>query len=201
MYSLPPQTYQEEVTVAKRTVTEQPDGMVDSDTPIIEEGSAGEIDLLDTRMVELDGIELPNTKVPPVKIDCSDCVVHIGRVMDKGKIVEDGIETFPHVGESIWITPVSTVGEQVLAANFVRFSKSTSQEEESELLQMMGDMGDLTFALSARVLAWDWTGEDFAPLAKPWHNHGVFATLQAEELLFLFQRIINPESAAERKNA
>ena len=169
---------------------------------VVDEGSAGEIDLLNRRMVEQDGIDLPNTKTKPIKIDCSDCLVHEGQVIEDGEITVKGTETFPHKGESVWITPVVTVGEQVIASHFVKFAKTIGKEQEEEqLLNMIGDMADLTFALSVRVLAWDWTGEDFAPLAKPWGNHGVFATLTNEELFFLFQRVINPESAVERKNA
>ena len=44
-------------------------------------------------------------KIPPRKIDSSDCVVHVGQKIEDGKIVDEGDAFHIHEGEWVKIVP------------------------------------------------------------------------------------------------
>ena len=52
-------------------------------------------------------------KIPPRKLDSSDCVVHVGQVIKEGKIVDEGEEYRIHENEWVKIVPYVSMKESM----------------------------------------------------------------------------------------
>ena len=64
-------------------------------------------------------------KIPPKKIDSSDCVVHIGQHIQDGKVVDKGEPFSIHENEWVKIIPVTTMGESLALMNITTIDTET----------------------------------------------------------------------------
>jgi hypothetical protein len=131
-------------------------------------------------------------KIPPKKIDSSDCVVHIGQRIQEGKIVEEGESFAVHENEWVKIIPVTTMGESLALMNITSIDTETGANAQKSF-----DV--LCESLSKRVVDWNWTGIDNELMPKPYKNPQVFKDLQNEELIWLVSASVG-ETPGEQKN-
>ena len=61
-------------------------------------------------------------KIPTLKIDSSDCVIHIGQVIENGEITKTGEPHKIHENEWVEVLPVLTI-EETLALGIFRTSR------------------------------------------------------------------------------
>lgn len=129
-------------------------------------------------------------KIPPRRVDASDCVVHIGRKVDDSKITDPGEAIAVHNGEWVEVLPIGTVLAYSALLDVVNMAETRDNAGLKSLCE----------ALSERVTDWNWTGLDNKPLAKPYGNPKVFMSLNEDELIWLVTAV-QGETKGERKNA
>ena len=130
-------------------------------------------------------------KIDPIKIDSSDCVVHIGQRIADGKIVELGKPHRFHEGEWVKIIPTITMKESLAITQVT----SMADKQEGEMLKTFEKICE---SLANRVVDWDWTGIDGEDLPKPYKNPVAFHELTNEELIWLITASLG-ESQADKK--
>ena len=131
-------------------------------------------------------------KIPPKKIDSSDCVVHFGQHIQDGKVVDKGEPFAIHENEWVKIIPVTTMGESLALMNITAIDTETGANAQESF-------GVLCDSLSKRVVDWNWTGIDGELMPKPYKNPKVFKDLQNEELIWLVSATVG-ETPSEQKN-
>ena len=130
-------------------------------------------------------------KIDPIKIDSSDCVVHIGQRIADGKIVELGKPHRFHEGEWVKIIPTITMKESLAITEVT----SMADKQEGEMLKTFEQ---ICKSLANRVVDWNWTGIDGEDLPKPYKNPVAFHELTNEELIWLITASLG-ESQADKK--
>ena len=130
-------------------------------------------------------------KIDPIKIDSSDCVVHVGQRIADGKIVELGKPHRFHEGEWVKIIPTITMKESLAITQVT----SMADKQEGEMLKTFEQICE---SLANRVVDWDWTGIDGEDLPKPYKNPVAFHELTNEELIWLITASLG-ESQADKK--
>ena len=130
-------------------------------------------------------------KIDPIKIDSSDCVVHVGQRIADGKIVELGKPHRFHEGEWVKIIPTITMKESLAITQVT----SMADKQEGEMLKTFEQICE---SLANRVVDWDWTGIDGEDLPKPYINPVAFHELTNEELIWLITASLG-ESQADKK--
>ena len=129
-------------------------------------------------------------KIPTLKIDSDDCVIHIGQVIKNGEIVNEGTPHKIHENEWVEVLPVLTI-EESLALGVFRSSR-----DEGELTKAMESICN---SLSKRVVNWNWTDIKGDDLESPYENPAIFKKLLNEELLWLLTASLT-ETKEEEKN-
>ena len=147
-----------------------------------------------------DGPPQPKVKIPPVRIDTSDCEVFVGRVIEDGEIVpgKEGTGYMVHKGESVWAIPLSSLGAW-LGLSGVTPDGDSEEDAVTQLAGIEVGFTSLCVALSKRIVSWDWTDLGGDPLSQPWKRPEVFRELSVDELIFL-AGAINREGTDEAKN-
>jgi hypothetical protein len=130
-------------------------------------------------------------KIPPQKIDSSDCVVHIGQRIEDGEIVDQGEPHKVHVGEWIKVIPIMSMKESISLIGISQMTDDIVKAERS--------LTEMCISLSKRVVDWNWTGLDSEPLDKPYQNPEVFENLNNEEIIWLVNASLG-ETPSEQKN-
>lgn len=132
------------------------------------------------------------SKIPLRKILTDDCPVHVGRIIEDGKITSDGEAYYPHEKEWIKVIPITSV-RQFIAWDKLRLALSGDMERMEQGLDMMCQ------SLSTKIVEWNWTDNQGNKLPQPHNNPQVLANLTEDELLYLFASVI--ETPGQRKNA
>ena len=130
-------------------------------------------------------------KIPPRKLDSSDCVVHVGQVIKEGKIVDEGEKYRIHENEWVKIVPYVSMKESMALVNIANLDVESGGDSLSSLSEMCT-------ALAERVVDWNWTDNLSQPLPKPYKNKEVFMNLQNEELIWLIS-VSMGETPSEKK--
>lgn len=129
-------------------------------------------------------------KIKPKKLDSSDCVVHVGQVIENEKITDQGEAYYIHQNEWVTILPVVSMKESFALMSIANIENAPDAE---------GSLSKVCEALSERVMDWNWTDNSGEPLPKPYKNPDVFQDLLNEELIWLITSSLG-ESPSERKN-
>ena len=129
-------------------------------------------------------------KIKPKKLDSSDCVVHVGQVIENDQIVDQGEAYNIHQDERVEILPVVTMKESFALMSISNLDDTPDAE---------GSLKKVCDALSERVMDWNWTDNNGEPLPKPYKNPDVFQNLLNEELIWLITSSLG-ETPSERKN-
>ena len=130
-------------------------------------------------------------KIPPRKIDSSDCVVHVGQKIEDGKIVDEGDAFHIHEGEWVKIVPYVSMKESMALVNIANLSTDSGTDS-------LKSLQDMCSALSERVFDWKWTDNIGQPMPKPYKNPEVLMNLQNEELIWLVS-VSMGETPTEKK--
>ena len=130
-------------------------------------------------------------KIPPRKIDSTDCVVHVGQKIEDGKIVDEGDAFNIHEGEWVKIVPYISMRESMALVNIANLSADSGTDSLKSLQEMCN-------ALAERVFDWNWTDNIGEPMPKPYKNPEVLMNLQNEELIWLVS-VSMGESPTEKK--
>ena len=130
-------------------------------------------------------------KIPPKKIDSSDCVVHVGQHIQDGKVVNKGEPYKVHEGEYIEIIPIVTMGESIALLNVANLTDDSTDANKS--------FEAICLSLSNKIVDWNWTDITGELLDKPYKNPEVFKNLNTEELMYLVT-ISTGETSSEQKN-
>jgi len=137
-------------------------------------------------------------KVPAVTIPSDDCIVHVGMVVEDGKIVEEGESYAVHQGETVTLIPNPNVREylalQRLSAALANGVPDGDAGREAE--RALDDLCDL---LARRIVSWTWTDEYGDPWPQPKRNPAVLKELDSEELFYLVSAA-KGEAPGQRKN-
>ena len=131
-------------------------------------------------------------KIPTLKIDSSDCVIHVGQVIKDGEITKTGEPHKIHENEWVEVLPVLTI-EETLALGIFRTSRV-----ETELGKAMES---ICKSLSKRIVNWNWTDIKGEELESPYDNPQVFKKLLNEELLWLLTATITETKEEEKKES
>ena len=137
-------------------------------------------------------------KIPPRRVDSSDCVVYVGRVVKDGKITEPGTPYKVHEGEWVEVLPVPTMQDYLVVGSLFGTDGNASPTEQ--LVAMGKALDNVCLQLSTRLTAWNWTDMQGLPLPQPHGNPAVLKSLTNDELVWLLLAA-RGESPAERKNA
>ena len=130
-------------------------------------------------------------KIPSRRVPSDDCLVHVGRRVEDGQIVDEGEAYNVHEGEWVEVVPVVTM-RQYIEINHL--SKSlTAQDIDG----MERSMDALCKAIAQRVVAWNWTDNEGVALPPP--TEGVIRELTEDELVYLITAI-QGETAGQRGN-
>ena len=129
-------------------------------------------------------------KIKPKEVDSSDCIIHIGQVIEGEEFVEQGEPVKLHENEWVKVLPVITIKESLALGTF----RNSAKENELSVA-----MDSICESLAKRVVDWNWTGIDGEPLAKPYKNPEVFKDLYNEEVLWLITATMG-ETKGEEKN-
>lgn len=147
--------------------------------------------------------EAPRRKIPPQRVDCSDCVVYVGRVVKEDKIVKEGTPYRLHEGGWVDVIPVSNMREFLaiskLGAGMSEMGKDIVGAAVAAGLAEQA-LDDLCDVLAERVIDWDWTDNDYNPLPSPHKNPSVFRDLISSEELLWLVGAIQGETEGQRKN-
>ena len=130
-------------------------------------------------------------KIPPRKIDSSDCVVHVGQKIEDGKIVDEGDAFHIHEGEWVKIVPYVSMKESMALVNIANLSTDSGTDS-------LKSLQDMCSALSERVFDWSWTDNIGQPMPKPYKNPEILMNLQNEELIWLVS-VSMGETPTEKK--
>tara|TARA_R110002020_G_scaffold138674_9_gene309170 strand:+ start:648 stop:1124 length:477 start_codon:yes stop_codon:yes gene_type:complete len=130
-------------------------------------------------------------KIPPKKIDSSDCVVHIGQRISDGAVIEKGDPYKIHEEEWVKVIPIVTMGESIALMNVSNLSADGEGANES--------FETICSALANKIVDWNWTDISGEELPKPYKNPSVFKELNTEELVYLVT-ISTGETPSEQKN-
>tara|TARA_R110002020_G_scaffold86938_2_gene214572 strand:- start:2016 stop:2477 length:462 start_codon:yes stop_codon:yes gene_type:complete len=130
-------------------------------------------------------------KIPPRKIDSSDCIVHVGQKVEEGKIVDEGDAFKIHEGEWVKIVPYISMKESMALVNIANLSTDSGTDSLKSLQEMCS-------ALSERIFDWNWTDNIGQPMPKPYKNPEVLMNLQNEELIWLVS-VSMGETPTEKK--
>ena len=93
-----------------------------------------------------------NFKIPTKKIDSSDCIVHIGQVIEDDEIVDKGEPYAIHANEWVKLLPVMTMKESFALMKIANMGDTTSNADES--------LNEVCQSLANRIVDWIWTGID-----------------------------------------
>lgn len=132
-----------------------------------------------------------NFKIPTKKIDSSDCIVHIGQVIEDDEIVDKGEPYAIHENEWVKLLPVMTMKESFALMKIANMGDTTSNADES--------LNEVCQSLANRIVDWNWTGIDGELLPKPYKNPEVFKNLLNEELIYLITASMG-ETKSQSKN-
>ena len=135
---------------------------------------------------------MKNFKIKPKKVDSSDCIIHIGQVIEGEEIVEQGEPVKLHENEWVRVLPVITIKEALALGTF------RNSVEEGQLSVAMDSICE---SLAKRIVDWNWTGIDNEPLAKPYGNPEVFKDLYNEEILWLITATSGETKSDEKKES
>ena len=133
-------------------------------------------------------------KIPAVPYPSDDCIVYIGRVVEDGEVVDQGVEYRVHEGETVSVIPAISTAEIIALGSMESVSDAGGAAAISEAFS------DLCLRLSKRVVSWDWTDLAGEPYPQPYKNREVLMELTTDELIWLIARTTNRETPEERKN-
>ena len=131
------------------------------------------------------------SKIPTRKVNSDSCVIHVGRVIENEKVVDEGKSYNVHKGEWVKVIPLLSVRQ------WIAWNKIMSNISEPEKLEEALDA--ICQGFSEKVTDWNWTDNEGNPLPKPYHNPDVFKELTEEELVWLSTALV--ETEVQRKNA
>jgi hypothetical protein len=132
-----------------------------------------------------------NFKIPTKKINSSDCIVHIGQVIENDQVVDKGKPYAVHENEWVKLLPVITMKESFALMRIANMGDTTSNADES--------LNEVCQSLANRIVDWNWTGIDGELLPKPYKNPEVFKDLLNEELIYLITASMG-ETESQAKN-
>lgn len=137
------------------------------------------------------------SKIPLITIQCDDCVVKTGMVIQDGKIVDEGVAHHVHGGEWIKVIPVQSVAETIAIGRLTAPKKgATSGEALSDLADHFDTLRN---ELSQRIVEWNWTDLMGQPLPQPYQRPDVLGGLTNEELFYLMGAAQGREPTDDRK--
>lgn len=134
------------------------------------------------------------SKPEPKPVPSDDCTVTL-----------DGVDYFPHEGETVWLLPGQAVGEIASLARLMALADELAaivgDDDEARQAARLSDeaMRDLCEALAPRILDWDWTDLAGRPLPKPDGTARPLLRLQTAELYWLLSAA-RGETPSARKN-
>ena len=137
-------------------------------------------------------------KIPPRRVDSSDCVVYVGRVVKDGQITEPGTPYKVHEGEWVEVLPVLTMQYHLVMGGLFGADEKASPAEQ--LASMGRALDKVCQQLSKRLTAWNWTDMQGKALPPPHDNPDLLKSLTNDELVWLLLTV-RGESPGERKNA
>ena len=137
-------------------------------------------------------------KIPPRRVDASDCVVYVGRVVKDGKITEPGTPYRVHEGEWVEVLPVLTMRDYLTVGGLLNLGGNANPADQMARLGKALD--DMCEQLSRRLTDWSWTDMAGKALPQPHGNPEVLKSLADDELVWLLLAA-RGESPGERKNA
>ncbi len=134
-------------------------------------------------------------KIPTIAYPSDDCLVYVGREVENGEVVAEGVGYSVHKGETVHIIPMQSVGEITARATLLFQSQDADDGPRStEVFER------LCARVSKRIVSWDWTDMMGNPYEQPYGNPEVVKDLTNDELVWLIQRTTNQETPEERKN-
>lgn len=139
-----------------------------------------------------------NWKIPPRRVDSSDCLVYVGRAIQDGKVISEGTPYKVHEGEWVEVLPVVTMQDYLSVTALLSIDSTGSPGEQ--LASMGKALDKVCQPLSKRLTAWNWTDMQGKALPPPHDNPDILKSLTTDELAWLLLTV-RGESPGERKNA
>lgn len=131
----------------------------------------------------------PTWKIPPERVPSDDCTIFIHQKIEDGEIIEQGEGIKVHIGEWVELIPTQNIAELTALTDIQNMGAEGG-----------GALRRLCEELSKRVTAWNWTDNAGDPLPQPYKNPDVIATLDNDELMWLFSATKGAETSEQRKN-
>ncbi len=128
-------------------------------------------------------------KVSPVRLASDDCLVYTDRVIENGKITNQGTPHQLHKSEWIEIIPIGTVQEFIGISGLAPTADTATQGRSFEMLCK---------GIAARIVNWNWTDNESEPLPCPYKQPEVIKSLSSDEVFYLFIAI-QGETIGQRK--
>ena len=138
------------------------------------------------------------SKIPPKRVASDDCAIYVDRVIEDGEITDEGAPYYVHQGEWVELLPTTNLDEMFALAGVV--ASSDSDDPKRIIVDSAKAMKELFESLSLRIVAWNWTDNNFAPLDQPSDNPKVLEQITNDELMWLMSAVQGKETSADRKN-
>lgn len=130
-------------------------------------------------------------KEPVRVVPSDDCIVEV-----------DGVESHPHVGETVSFVGFFDMPALILMFNFGELLGQIATSEDAEALRLINTSDPLLerfiHALAKRVHSWTWADAAGKPLPQPHLNAAAFKALHIDELVYL-ALLAAPRSPKEKK--
>jgi len=145
--------------------------------------------------------ETRKSKIPPVRIASDDCPIMVGRKIVGGVVLTEGEAIYPHQGEWVDILPVQTMRESLALTKLIGGASSEDDQtaKVAAARQLVGPFEELCSELSKRVVAWNWTDNDYEPMPSPYKHPEAIKSLSDDELFWIIAAA-QGETGAQRKN-
>lgn len=138
-------------------------------------------------------------KIPPQWIASDDCVVHVGRRIERGEIVDEGTPYNIHTGEGIKVVPVSSI-RAMFGLDFGDAGDELKGEALTKRLRAItASFEAICETLAKRVTWWDWTDLTGEPYSQPYGCPEVLKDLHVDEIMYLVGALAR-EGTAEKKD-
>ena len=141
----------------------------------------------------------PKPKVPWNTIPSDDCVIHPSQIIQDGQVVHEGEAIYPHVGESVAVLAVTTVGEFITVSKLIGLADE-NEDVQATAVALGGHFEKLCLSLSKRIVQWTWTDMMGQPMGQPYNRPDILAGVSAEEIVYLAGLSGQPQTEEMRKN-
>ena len=132
-------------------------------------------------------------KIPPKRVDASDCVINVGRRVKDGVVIAAGTAYEVHKGEWVDVLPLITTRQ------FLSLQKLIGKLNEPDPERISKGLDELCEDIASKLLDWNWTDLDGNSLPKPYKHPEVIKALYDDEIMWLLAAI-QGETPGQRKN-